>query len=320
MSGAMSQRPPVRIATRGSDLALAQAKQVASRVEKELGCETDLLIVTTSGDRIQDRPLADLGGKGLFVKEIEEALLEGRADLAVHSAKDLPGELAPGLRIAVFPEREDPRDALVFRGPAQRLADLPSGARVGTGSARRGAQLRLARGDLEIVPIRGNVPTRIRKLEEDGLDAVVLASAGLERLGLADRIGERVDPSVMLPAVCQGTLALETRDDDALASELARLADPEAARSAAAERAFLLRLGGDCHVPIAAHAASDAEGGLRMRGLVASPDGSRCVRDEARASSQGDAAAAALGEQLAERLLEAGASEILAALPGREAP
>ena len=344
----MSDAGTVRIATRGSDLALAQARAIATRVEGELGLVTELVVITTSGDRIQDRSLADLGGKGLFVKEIEEALLEGNADLAVHSAKDLPGELAPGLRIAVHPEREDPRDALVVRdGPsgrsqssrvpgARRLDDLRPGARVGTGSARRAAQLARLRPDLEIVPLRGNVPTRLRKLEDEGLDAVVLAAAGLARLGLADRIAERLDPARFVPAVCQGTLALETRADDSLAEVLATLGNAEAERSAACERAFLRRLGGDCHVPLAGYARTRADGSLHLTGLVATPDGASAVRDEAtsprqfgadddaphardlarRPASDELADAEALGTSLADALLAQGGGEILAASDG----
>jgi len=297
----------LRIATRGSELALAQARAIAARLAHELGRASELVVVTTSGDRIQDRPLAAIGGKGLFVKEIEEALLEGRADLAVHSAKDLPARTPAGLALVAFPEREDPRDALVARVRGHTLATLPPGARIGTGSVRRAAQLAARRPDLVIVPLRGNVPTRLRKLESEGLDAVVLACAGLARLGLADRIDERIPTEVLLPAVAQGTLALEARAGDALARELARLDDPRAARSAAAERAFLLRLDGDCNVPLAAHAEEDARGALVVRGLVASPDGKTIVRGEARG---GDAAAT--GIAAAEQVLAAGGAPVLA--------
>ena len=184
----------VRIATRGSDLALVQARYIARRVSETLAVETELVVITTTGDRIQQTPLAEIGGKGLFVKEIEEALLEGRADLAVHSAKDLPAAMAPGLALVAFPQREDPRDALVGRSERDSLMDLPEGARVGTGSVRRSALLRAVRPDIEIVPLRGNVPTRIAKIESLGLDAVILATAGLVRLGLASRVSERIAP------------------------------------------------------------------------------------------------------------------------------
>ena len=178
----------IRLATRGSDLALTQSRAMAARIESELGAEVELVQIQTTGDRIQDVSLAKVGGKGLFVKEIEEALLDGRADIAVHSAKDLPAGVPEGLSLVAFPERADPRDALAGRESGMTLADLPEGARVGTGSVRRVALLRAYRPDLEIVPLRGNVPTRIRKLDEEPLDAIVLACAGLERLGLADRI------------------------------------------------------------------------------------------------------------------------------------
>jgi hydroxymethylbilane synthase len=299
---------PLRIATRGSDLALAQANYIAGRVRAELGRETELVVIKTTGDRIQNVSLSKIGGKGLFVKEIEEALLEGRADVAVHSAKDLPGELAPGLSLAAFPEREDPRDALVGRQPAARLADLRSGARVGTGSTRRSALLLALRPDLEIVPLRGNVPTRLAKLESDDLDAVVLACAGLDRLGFGKQIGERILPQQMLPAACQGVLALEVREDDADARVLEALSDPEVAVVAAAERSFLQQLGGDCSVPVAALAQRLGGGELEMEGLVASSDGRRVVRVRGEGAA-GDAAA--LGRQLAQRVLADGGAEIL---------
>jgi len=306
----------VRIATRGSDLALAQARHIAARIERELGRATELVVVTTSGDRIQDRPLAKIGGKGLFVKEIEQALLERAADVAVHSAKDLPAVLADGCELACFPERADARDALVAARPGVTLESLPRGARIGTGSTRRIAQLRAARPDLTIVPLRGNVPTRIAKIDSERLDAVVLACAGLDRLGLAAHVSERVDTQRMLPAVCQGTLALETRAGDALAAELAKLEDARAAVAARAERAFLVRLGGDCTVPLAAHADLEAGGAgrLRLRALVASEDGATLVR----ASDDDDAEnASALGTRVAERVLASGGAELLAELRAR---
>jgi hydroxymethylbilane synthase len=301
----------VRIATRGSELALAQANGIAERIRNELGRPAELVVVRTTGDRIQDRSLAKIGGKGLFVKEIEEALLDGRADVAVHSGKDLPAGLAPGCVLAAFPERADPRDALVAVGEAT-LAALREGARVGTGSTRRTAQLRAGRPDLEVVPLRGNVPTRIAKLESEQLDAVVLACAGLDRLGLATHVRERIAPESMLPAVCQGTLALETRADDVLRSEIEKLEDAGAALAARAERAFLVRLGGDCTTPVAAFAEGDGSGGLRLRALLASEDG----RTLARAEGAGPDAEA-LGLDVAERLLRDGGREILAALAPR---
>jgi hydroxymethylbilane synthase len=299
---------PIRIATRGSDLALAQANHVADLIQKELGHTTELRVIKTTGDVIQDVPLAKIGGKGLFVKEIEEALLDNRADVAVHSAKDLPAEISPGLMLSAFPERVDPRDALVSLDRSLTLATLPKNARVGTGSTRRTALLLALRPDLEIVPLRGNVPTRIEKLEREGLDAVILACAGLDRLGLQDRICERISDEIMLPAVCQGTLALETRVDDALAREIARLDDPAVAVAVAGERGFLQQIEGDCTVPMAVHLR--ARGGERvwLRGLVASLDGRRVVRAEEEVAAS-DAAAA--GRRIAQVVLDRGGAEIL---------
>jgi len=304
----------VRIATRGSDLALVQARYTARRIEEELGHETELLVIKTTGDRVQDIALAKIGGKGLFVKEIEEALLERRADVAVHSAKDLPVLMADGLRLTAFPQREDPRDALVSRVDGGTLASLPQGARVGTGSVRRSAQLLAARSDLRIQPLRGNVPTRLRKLEDESLDAVVLACAGLDRLALGDRISERIPPETLLPAVCQGTLALEVREGDALGAALGALTDPEVARRTAAERAFLCRLEGDCTVPLAVFAEPVAPGELRVRGLLASADGAQVLRAEAQGEAKDIAAAEALGLAVAEDVLGQGGDALLAAL------
>jgi hydroxymethylbilane synthase len=303
----------VRIATRGSDLALAQAERVAAGVRERLGADTELVVLKTTGDRIQSMSLAKIGGKGLFVKEIEEALLDGRADLAVHSAKDLPAELAPGCTLAAFPERADARDALVARERGATLDTLPRGARVGTGSVRRAAQLRARRPDLRVVPLRGNVPTRLRKLEDEGLDAVILACAGLERLGLAERIDERVAPEALLPAVCQGILALETRADHALARELAALDDPASRRAATAERAFLVGLGGDCTTPLAAWARDAGEGRLRLDALLASSDGATVLRARREAAGSADAAGEA-GRDTAREVRAAGGDALLAAL------
>ena len=298
----------IRIATRGSDLALAQARFVADRVQKELDCETELLVIKTTGDKILDVPLAEIGGKGLFVKEIEAALLDDRADVAVHSAKDLPAQLEPGLVLSAFPQRLDPRDALVSRDSALSLDSLRENARVGTGSTRRSALLLARRPDLEIVPLRGNVPTRVGKLDSDNLDAVILACAGLERLGMEDMICERISPEVMLPAVCQGTLALETRVDDPMADLIARLDDPGVALSVAGERSFLTRIEGDCTVPMAVHLVPQDEGRVWLRGLVASLDGKRVVRAEEQVPAS---EAAAAGRRVAEAILERGGAEIL---------
>jgi hydroxymethylbilane synthase len=303
----------VRIATRGSALALAQSGTVARALEQALDCETELVPLVTSGDRLADASLATLGGKGLFVKEIEEALLDGRADLAVHSAKDLPAEGHPRLVLAAFPPRADPRDALVARSDGAKLLELPPGARVGTGSARRASQLRALRPDLEVVPLRGNVDTRLKRLLEGerALDAVLLACAGLERLGRAERIHERIDPARILPAVGQGVLALQTRAGDALAAALRALDDPTTRACLVAERAFLVALGGDCNVPLAA-LAEPAEGGrLRVRALVASADGSALVRSEQFARV---ADAELAGRRAADEVRAAGGAEILATL------
>ena len=302
---------PVRIATRASALALAQAQMMATRIAAELSVATELVPMKTSGDRLQNVSLAKIGGKGLFVKEIEQALLEGRADVAVHSAKDLPAVTSPGLSLVAFPERVDPRDALVTRERGGSLASLAPGARVGTGSTRRGAQLRALRPDLEVVPLRGNVPTRLEKLETEGLDAVILASAGLERLGLASRIDERITPESMLPAVGQGVLALEGREGDPLSHDLSSLSDPDVAACIGAERAFLCGLGGDCTTPLAALAEWDATGGLGLRALLASDDGSQMLRFEGRADAQG---AEALGAEAARHVRAQGGDALLAAL------
>ncbi len=299
----------VRIATRGSDLALVQARYTAARIESELGASTEIVLVKTTGDRIQSVSLAKIGGKGLFVKEIEEALTDGRADVAVHSAKDLPAVLADGLELAAFPQREDFRDALVAREAGATLGALGNGARVGTGSARRAAQLKANRADLEIVPLRGNVPTRLRKLVEQELDAVILACAGLDRLGFGDQIEERISPDLMLPAVAQGALALEARSGETLCKDLAALDDAQTARSVTAERGFLARLEADCTVPVACLAEDAAEGMLRLRGLVASVDGSRIVRGELEVAADEGAPG---GSELAERILASGGEAILA--------
>jgi hydroxymethylbilane synthase len=299
----------IRIATRGSDLALVQARYIAARIESELGASTEIVLVKTTGDRIQSVSLAKIGGKGLFVKEIEEALTDGRADVAVHSAKDLPAVLADGLQLAAFPQRADFRDALVSREAGATLSALGNGARVGTGSARRAAQLKANRADLEIMPLRGNVPTRLRKLVEQELDAVILACAGLDRLGFGDEIAERISPDLMLPAVAQGALALEARSGEVLCDDLAALNDAKTARCVTAERGFLARLGADCTVPVACLAEDAAGGMLQLRGLVAAVDGSRIVRGELEVVAS---EAAAGGSQLAQRILARGGEAILA--------
>jgi hydroxymethylbilane synthase len=299
------------IATRGSALALWQANHVKARVEAVApGLVVELSIIKTSGDAILDVPLAKIGGKALFVKEIEQALVARTADLAVHSMKDVPAELAPGLAIAAVSSREEPRDALCAR-QALTLDELPHGARVGTSSMRRQCQLLARRGDLRIAMLRGNVPTRIAKLDAGEFDAVVLAAAGLVRLGLAARITQLLPIEISIPAVAQGVLALETRDDDDWARDLARAAihDEVTAQQIAAERAFLARMGGSCQTPLAAYAIESAVG-LHVVGMCGMPDGTRLLRAEVEGPrEQGHA----LGLALADMLLARGAAEILAA-------
>jgi hydroxymethylbilane synthase len=308
----------VRIATRGSALALWQANHTRDWLMRDDPSLTvELVVMKTTGDKIVDRPLAQVGGKGLFVKEIEEALLDGRADVAVHSMKDLPADVPDGLVIAAIPEREDPRDALVVRAgvlapsgaPARSVAELPSGARVGTSSLRRVCQLRRTRPDLDIIALRGNVDTRLRKLDAGELDAIVLACAGLRRLGHADRITAALAPAESLPAIGQGALAIECRTDDAdTRARLDRMNHVPTARCVIAERGFLARLEGGCQTPLAAHAVLEGET-LAIEGLVGAPDGSELIRDRlSGAASDG----AALGRALAERLLERGAARLLA--------
>lgn len=289
------------IGSRGSQLALWQARQVAARLE-QLGEQTRIEIVKTTGDKIADVPLAQAGGKGLFTKEIEEALLAGVIDLAVHSLKDVPAELPAGLALAAFPEREDPRDALIGR----TLAELRPGDKVGTGSLRRAAQLHALKRGLAIETLRGNVDTRLRKLDEGQYDAIVLAAAGLRRLGWESRITELLDPSVMCPAPGQGALAIETRDDGA-AQQVARKLDHAETRAAVtAERELLAVLEGGCQVPIGAYAHLEGSS-IHLRAMVASPDGQRMVRDGLCGQES-----IALGRELGRRLLAAGAREILA--------
>ncbi|HEU0032832.1 MAG TPA: hydroxymethylbilane synthase [Kofleriaceae bacterium] len=299
------------IATRGSALALWQAEHTKARLlAVEPGLTVELEIITTSGDKILDVPLAKVGGKGLFVKEIEQALVDGKADLAVHSMKDVPAELAPGLELVAVSSREVPWDALCARAPVT-LDTLPNGARIGTSSMRRQCQLLARRPDLEIKMLRGNVPTRIRKLDDGEFDAIVLAAAGLTRLGLAHRITQQLPLELSIPAVAQGVLGFESRAGDRDVIELVRRAihDPAEAERIAAERAFLLRMGGSCQTPLAAHATS-ADGQLRMIGMCGMPDGSRILRAEATGAVTDGAA---VGRQLAEDLLSQGAAEILAA-------
>jgi hydroxymethylbilane synthase len=290
------------IASRGSQLALWQARWVAGRLELA-GHECRIDIIKTTGDKITDVPLAKVGGKGLFTKEIEEALIAGRADLAVHSLKDLPTELPGGLVLAAVPEREDPRDALI----GKRLDEIAPNATVGTSSLRRAAQLLNLRPDLKVESIRGNLDTRLRKLDQGQYDAILLAAAGLKRLGWNDRIAEVLPPQVMCPAVGQGALAIETRSEgDGLEAVLA-LNDPATHDAVTAERAVLAALGGGCQVPIGAHAVVE-HGRLRMIAIVAAPDGKELVRAQAEGAAH---EAEAIGRGLGAELLSRGARKIL---------
>jgi hydroxymethylbilane synthase len=298
--------PPLRVATRGSPMALRQTALARNRLVSlypELATDGALEIVTvrTSGDRVQDRLLAEIGGKGLFTKEIEEALLAGRADLAVHSLKDMETWLPAGLAIGCVLPRDDPRDALLAR-PAKRLADLPPGARIGTASLRRRAQLLLRRPDLAVAPIRGNAGTRLEKLADGEFDAIVLALCGLERLGDAHLASEILPCEVMLPAVGQGALAIECRAADAaLRQLLASLNDPTTAACVGAERAMLAALDGSCRTPIAGLATLDGDR-LTLDGLLLKPDGGGEIRGrESGAIADAERIGRALGGELRRR-------------------
>jgi hydroxymethylbilane synthase len=302
----------VVIGTRGSQLARWQANWARARLQEyNPGLKVEIKIITTRGDREPGLSLPTLGqlGKGLFTKELEDEMLAGMIDIAVHSLKDLPTEITPGLHIAAISEREDVRDALVARAGIGSLGSLQAGSRLGTSSLRRQAQILATRPDLVLEPIRGNVDTRIRKVDDGGFDAVVLAAAGLRRLGYEHRITEYLAPELILPAVGQGALGIQTRARDGGVNELVESLNHEpTARACRAERAMLLGLGGGCLVPIAAMAT--VEGGeLRISGLVASPDGSEIIRDQA----AGDASdPEAVGSRLASALLGRGARKLLA--------
>ena len=304
-------RNRLRIATRGSPLALWQAEHVGARLrELYAGLEVELVTMKTRGDKLLDAPLAKVGGKGLFVKELEAGLLDGRADLAVHSLKDLPAELPPGLELALVMEREDPRDAFVS-GTYDSLDAMPPGARVGTSSLRRQAQLRARYPGLDIDWLRGNVNTRLAKLDAGEFDAIILAAAGLRRLGFEDRIRAAIEPEDCLPAIGQGVLGIEIRSDDDDTRELiAPLAHAETSLRIAAERGFNRALGGSCQVPIAGYALLEGDE-IYLRGLVGEPDGSEILRGQRRGSSD---RARELGEELAAELLQRGADRILARL------
>ena len=302
----------VRIATRGSKLALWQAEHVKARLQaNEPGLAVELVVLKTTGDKILDRPLSEVGGKGLFVKEIEEALLDGRADIAVHSMKDVPVNLPPGFVIAAITRREDPTDAFVSNR-YDTFSALPAGAVVGTSSLRRESQLRARRPDLRVEALRGNVQTRLRKLDEGQYDAILLATAGLKRLGLADRIRTTLSEDESLPAVGQGALGIECRADrQDLLDVVSILADDDTAFCVRAERAMSRALAGNCTAPLGGFAR--IEGGIAsLAGFVALPDGSRMVRGKAQAAVAGTSPES-LGQQVADQLIGAGAREILAA-------
>jgi len=297
-----------RIGTRGSKLALAQSEWVKREVQtRHPEVRVELVKIKTKGDKILDSPLSKIGGKGLFVKEIEDALLKNDVDLAVHSLKDVPAELQEGLTISVYPKREDPRDAFVSRH-FKAVKDLPQGASVGTSSLRRSAQLLHMRPDLHIVPLRGNVDTRLRKLDSGDLQAIVLATAGLKRLGLSDRITTPLSPEAVLPAIGQGVLGLELRaDDEKTRNLISFLNDLETELAARAERAFLKELEGGCQVPLAGYARVERDL-MVMDGMVAELDGSKILRQEIRGAKDKPEE---LGIALARRLLSAGADRIL---------
>jgi hydroxymethylbilane synthase len=277
----MSGRRTVTVATRKSALALAQSRAWMATLREQAQVDTEELLVVTTGDRIVDRPLNEIGGKALFLKEIEEALLAGQADLAVHSLKDVPAQLAPGLIIGCVPKREDPRDAIKTRTGCF-FRDLPSGAKVGTSSLRRTVQLKAVRPDLEYVPLRGNIDTRLRRCEEGVIDAVVLAYAGLRRIGRGDEITELLPTEVCLPAVGQGALGIEIRSaDEGILNLVADLEDMETAIATASERGVLVAVDGSCQVPVAAH-AEHVGSELWLRALLADPDGSNLRREELR--------------------------------------
>lgn len=302
-----TQKRNLVLGTRGSKLALWQANFIAGRIGEVVGVDVEIQTIKTSGDKILDAPLAKIGGKGLFVKEIEEALASGEVDLAVHSMKDVPTELPEELFIGAMTERADPRDVLVSKG-ALKLAELPEGAHIGTSSLRRKAQLAKYRPDFVFGDLRGNLDTRIRRIEEGRYDATILAAAGIDRMGWSDRIAERIDSEVMISAVGQGAIGVEIRKDDNFMIELCgRLTHLATALAVRAERRLMRRLEGGCQVPIGALATLD-DRTLTIEAIVASLDGTRLLRDIAsgRASDP-----EAVGDEVAAKLLADGAAEIL---------
>lgn len=298
----------MKIGTRGSALALTQARGIAERLKNQWPALTvDIVVIKTKGDIMQDVPLAAIGGKGLFVKEIEDALLRGEIDIAVHSMKDVPAEIPDGLEITIVSEREDPRDVLVSKKGA-KIEDMSAGARIGTGSLRRGFQLRHLFPHMEIVPLRGNLDTRIRKIQSENLDGIIVAAAGMRRMGWTDRITQYIPVEIMLPSVGQGVLGIEMRNDDTNTRNAASFINhPQTWREVTAERAFLKKLGGGCQLPVAAYAVKK-EHTLTITGLLGSLDGKMLIKDEVRGHSKN---ANALGVMLAERLLAKGGQAIL---------
>jgi hydroxymethylbilane synthase len=307
----------LKIGTRGSQLALFQANWVKDQLSHaHPGLNVALIKIKTTGDKIQDVPLAKIGGKGLFVKEIEEALLQKRIDLAVHSIKDVPTEFPEGLHLSVITKREDPRDVFISR-EGWTLKDLPSGAKIGTSSLRRQAQLLHFRNDLELIPLRGNLDTRLKKLKTMNFDGIVLALAGVKRLGLEERITEIIPLEISLPAIGQGALGIETRmNGQEVEDQIRFLNDRDSAVAITAERAFLRKLEGGCQVPIAAYARPVGTG-LQVDGLVGSIDGKRLIRHRVEGSIEN---AESLGIELAEVLLAKGAKEILDEVYQRSGP
>ena len=307
----------LRIGTRGSQLALYQANWVKKEVmEAHPHLHVTLIKIKTTGDKIQDAPLAHIGGKGLFVKEIEEALIQKKIDLAVHSMKDVPTELPQGLHLFAMTKREDPRDVFISKD-GKRLKALPPKAKIGTSSLRRQSQLLHFRRDLEFIPLRGNLETRLKKLKTMNLDGIVLAMAGVKRLGFEERITEILPPQISLPAIGQGALGIETRlDDKEVEEQIQFLNDNDTRIVVSAERAFLKRLEGGCQVPIAAFAKT-AGRSLRIDGLVGTIDGEKLVRDQLEGPVE---EAESLGIRLAEVLLNKGAREILDEIYQRSGP
>ena len=298
----------LKIGTRGSRLALWQANWVKTALEAlDQSLSIELIVIKTKGDKILDVPLAKVGGKGLFVKEIEESLLNEKIDLAVHSMKDMPAQIPQGLCIAAIPQREDPQDVLISKDN-RRFSELPSGSVVGTGSLRRKAQLLFARPDLVVAPMRGNIDTRLRKLETENLDAIILAAAGVKRMKYENKIAEYLDENIMLPAVGQGALCIEIRQDDPLAGPVvAGLEDPKTRTVIMGERAFSARLEGGCQVPIAAHGTLHNDI-FTLSGLVASVDGRTLLKKTLKGPEN---ASGTIGVELAEHLISMGAKTII---------